>query len=438
MVTTETLTAIAHEAGRSIQERLATRRGRDLTDGSPVAACGRAAHVAIVEALARQTPDVPIVSEESGVPPHETRVGWKQFWLVDALDGTEELLAGLPGYTVNIALVESGVPIRGVVHAPALGVTYWAATNEGSWRQGPKGRAVRIYSRPPAAGSPLRLVESPLHRSPALDAFARQWLVSERIAVGSSLKFCLIAEGRADAYPCFTAVMEWDVAAGDCVFRYSRPPDDASRSNEPRPNYSPLTYGHVNCRIPGFVVGFTPPPTAVVWFTGLPGAGKTTIARAVQERLDRLGAATELLDGDQIRGMFPNTGFSREARDAHIRRVGHLASRLEDHRVTSLVSLVSPFRESRDFVRGLCRRFIEVYVSTAVDVCERRDPKGLYHQARAGSLQTLTGVTDPYQPPSAPELRIDTETVTVSAAADLVMGRLLAQRSAGVHLGAGR
>jgi 3'(2'),5'-bisphosphate nucleotidase len=433
MITTEALTTIAHEAGRALQERLATRRGRDLTDGSPVTACGLAAHAAIVEALARHTPDVPIVSEKSGVPPHETRAGWRRFWLVEALAGTEELLAGLPGYTVNIALVESGVPIRGVVHAPALGVTYWAAKDEGSWRRGPKGRAVRIYSRPPAAGSPLRLVESPVHRSPALDAFARQWLVSERIAVSSSLKFCWIAEGRADAYPCFTPLREWDVAAGDCVFRYSRPPDDAGRSNEPRPHYSPLTYDHVNGRIPGFVVGFTPPSATVVWFTGLSGAGKTTIARAVHERLGRLGAATELLDGDEIRALFPNTGFSREARDAHIRRVGHLASRLERHGVTSLVSLVSPYRESRDFVRGLCRRFIEVHVSTAVEVCEQRDPKGLYRQARAGTVQKLTGVADPYEPPSGPELTIDTATMTVDAAVNLVMDRLLAQRLARVR-----
>jgi len=439
MVTTEALTAIAHEAGRAIQEGLATGQGRDLTaDGSTVSACGRAAHAAIVEALAQRTPDVPVVSEESSVPPHDTRAGWPRFWLVDALDGTQGMLAGFRGYTVNIALVESGIPTRGVVHAPARGVTYWAAKDEGSWRQGPKGRAVRIYSRPPAAGSPLRLVESPMDRSAELDAFARQWPVSERISVGSSLKFCVIAEGRADAYPRLAPVMEWNVAAGDCVFRHSRPPDEAGPSNELRLHYSPLTYNHVDLRIPGFVVGFTPPPAAVVWFTGVPGAGKTTLARAVQERLDRLGAATELLDGDEIRAVFPNTGFSREARDAHVRRVGHLASRLEHHGVTSLVSLVSPFRESRDFARGLCRRFVEVYVSTAVEVCERRDPKGLYRQARAGTVQKLTGAADPYEPPSTPELTIDTEIVTVNAAADLVMDRLLAQRPAGVHIGAGR
>jgi adenylylsulfate kinase len=177
--------------------------------------------------------------------------------------------------------------------------------------------------------------------------------------------------------------------------------------------------------MPGFVVGFTPPPAAVVWFTGLPGSGKTTLARAVQDRLTQLGASTERLDGDEIRSLFPETGFSREARDAHIRRVGHLASRLEHHGVTSLVALVSPYRASRDFVRRICERFVEVHVSTPLDECERRDPKGLYRQARAGHVTELTGVADVYEPPLSPELTIDTTALATEEAADLVMAKLL-------------
>jgi 3'(2'), 5'-bisphosphate nucleotidase len=426
MVTTEAVVAIAREAGHAVQALVINQRASDRQcDGSAVAECRRAAYAVIVEGLARLTPDVPIVSEESGVPVRETRLGWRRFWLVEPLDGAQQMLAGLPGYTVNIALVESGAPIQGVVHAPAHNVTYRAAMGEGAWRQGPKGGAVRIYSRPPAAGSPLRLVESRTHRSAELDAFARLWPVSERIALGSSLKFCWIAEGRADAYPRFTPVMEWEVAAGDCVFRYSRLSDGAGRLSDGGSHYSPLTYNHADCRIARFVVGFTPPPSAVVWFTGLPGAGSTTIARGVQERLDRLGAANELLDGDEIAAVFPDDGFSRTGRDADIRRVGHLASRLEHHGVTSLVSLDSPCRESRDFVRRLCRRFIEVHVSMPVGVCGQRDPKGVGRQAPAGTVPNLTGITDPYEEPSAPELTIDTATMPVEAAVDLVMERLL-------------
>jgi len=421
MVSLEAVVDIARQAGREILARAGSRDAADIkADGSPVTDCDRAAHAHIVGALARLDASIPIVSEESGVPSLEARAGWTRFWLVDPLDGTKEFIAGLPDYTVNIALIElangPGEPTLGVVHAPATGVTYWAARGTGSWRQHGEAAAVRIWSRPPAAGAPLRLIESRSHRSPDLEAFARQWPVSERIAIGSSIKFCWIAEGRADAYPRFTPIMEWDVAAGDCVFRHS---------GRAGPLYSPLAYNHPDLRLPGFVVGFTPPPAAVVWFTGLPGSGKTTLARAVQDRLVRLGAATERLDGDEIRTIFPETGFSRDARDAHIRRVGHLASRLEAHGVTSLVALVSPYRESRDFVRRLCKRFVEVHVSTPLEECERRDPKGLYRKARAGQVGVLTGVADVYEPPESPELTIDTTALAAEAAADRVMAQLL-------------
>jgi 3'(2'), 5'-bisphosphate nucleotidase len=421
MVSLEAVVDIARQAGREILARAGSRGAPDVkADGSPVTECDRAAHAYIVGALSRLDASIPIISEESGVPPPQARAGWTRFWLVDPLDGTKEFIAGLPDYTVNIALIElangGGEPTLGVVDAPAIGVTYWAARGTGAWRQQGDAAPVRIWSRPPAAGAPLRLIESRSHRSLELDAFASRWPVSERIAVGSAIKFCWIAEGRADAYPRFTPIMEWDVAAGDCVFR---------QSGRRGPLYSPLAYNHADLRLPAFVVGFTPPPAAVVWFTGLPGSGKTTLARAVQDRLSHLGSETERLDGDEIRTIFPETGFSREARDAHVRRVGHLASRLEHHGVTSLVALVSPYRESRDFVRRLCARFIEVHVSTPLEECERRDPKGLYRQARAGHVGELTGVADVYEPPASPELTIDTTTLATQAAADLVMARLL-------------
>jgi adenylylsulfate kinase len=176
------------------------------------------------------------------------------------------------------------------------------------------------------------------------------------------------------------------------------------------------------------VIRFTPPGPAVVWFTGLPGAGKTTTARVVRTRLEHLGAPVEVLDGDEIRAVFSNVGFSRADRDAHIRRIGHLASRLERRGVTSLVSMVSPYRESRDFVRGLCRRFVEVHVSTPLEECERRDPKGLYRRARSGQVTQLTGIDDPYEPPAAPEVTIDTLGVSPEEAAGLVLEYLTRYR----------
>jgi adenylylsulfate kinase len=146
----------------------------------------------------------------------------------------------------------------------------------------------------------------------------------------------------------------------------------------------------------------------VVWLTGLSGAGKSTVSARLASDLRGRGIPVEQLDGDSIRDLFPNTGFSKPERDAHIRRVGFLASKLEQHGVVVLVSLVSPYRESRDFVRRLCRNFVEVHLTTPLKECERRDVKGLYAKARRGEIQNFTGIDDPYEPPLTPELAIDT------------------------------
>lgn len=146
----------------------------------------------------------------------------------------------------------------------------------------------------------------------------------------------------------------------------------------------------------------------MVWLTGLSGAGKSTIAGCLARALAARGAPCEVLDGDAIRAALGATGFTREDRDRHVRWVGFVASRLERHGVAVVVALVSPYREARAFARRLCRRFVEVHVATPLAECERRDVKGLYARARAGELSGFTGVDDPYEPPLAPELTIDT------------------------------
>lgn len=166
---------------------------------------------------------------------------------------------------------------------------------------------------------------------------------------------------------------------------------------------------------------------AVVWLTGLSGSGKTTLADWAAEALQARGARIERLDGDTIRQVFPSTGFSREERDAHVRRAGYLASRLEHHGVLVIASFVSPYRESRDFVRQLCRTFIEVYVSTPIEACEARDVKGLYAKARSGAVQAFTGVSDPYESPVSPELAIDTSRISLEEAGTSLLNCILAR-----------
>lgn len=154
----------------------------------------------------------------------------------------------------------------------------------------------------------------------------------------------------------------------------------------------------------------------VIWFTGLSGSGKSTIADRVAEVLAARGRDVERLDGDHVREAFPQTGFSREERNLHIRRMGFVAGLLEKHGVTVVASFISPYRESRAFARARCRRFIEVHVSTPLAECERRDVKGLYARARRGEVERFTGISDPYEPPERAELTIDTTAVGLEEA----------------------
>jgi adenylylsulfate kinase len=159
----------------------------------------------------------------------------------------------------------------------------------------------------------------------------------------------------------------------------------------------------------------------VIWFTGLSGSGKSTIAERVADELRWQGRKVEYLDGDAVRAVFADNGFTRPERDAHIRRIGFLASRLAAHGITVVASFVSPYRTPREFVRGLCPGFFEVYVSTPLEECERRDVKGLYARARRGEIENFTGISDPYEPPATPELDINTTQLSVEEAVSRVL-----------------
>ena len=165
----------------------------------------------------------------------------------------------------------------------------------------------------------------------------------------------------------------------------------------------------------------------VVWLTGLPGAGKTTIANLVESKLYELGRATYLLDGDDVRhALNRDLGFTDADRVENIRRVAEVAKLMVDAGLIVLAAFISPFRRERRFARGLVAdgEFIEVYVNTPLDVAEQRDPKGLYRRARRGELKNVTGIDSPYEPPEHPELEIYTPGCEPDEAADRVIASL--------------
>ena len=216
-------------------------------DDSPVTQADLDANALITERLNDRTPDVPIIAEESELPDYAERKAWTRFWLVDPLDGTKEFIQRNGEFTVNIALIQDGQPVLGVVYAPARELLYCAEAGRGSFEQIGEDQPMRIISEPADPDRPLSVVTSRSHPSEELEQYLKQFEIRERVYAGSSLKFCAVAKGDADIYPRLGPTMEWDVAAGDCVFRYSA--RDGQHQTE-------LTYNKPGLRNVGFVVGF--------------------------------------------------------------------------------------------------------------------------------------------------------------------------------------
>ncbi|MCI4669921.1 MAG: 3'(2'),5'-bisphosphate nucleotidase CysQ [Bacteroidia bacterium] len=219
---TADLNQTAIEAGRKILEiyndESLFQQVDHKADDSPLTLADKAAHDVIMEQLTRLTPDIPVLSEEGGNHDYESRRDWKKFWLVDPLDGTKEFIKRNGEFTVNIALVEDGKVIMGVVHVPVQGITYYAAKGQGAFVQysGEEPNSISV-SKFSMKDKGLRVVCSRSHMSDSVKKYIEQFDSPETVAMGSSLKIVLIAEGKADIYPRLGPTMEWDTAAAQIV-----------------------------------------------------------------------------------------------------------------------------------------------------------------------------------------------------------------------------
>jgi len=220
---TPTLLKLAAEAGEAIMAIYSQGEVEvaQKEDQSPLTQADLASNAVIVEGLKSIEPQVPILSEESKTIPYPERQGWSPFWLVDPLDGTKEFIKRNGEFTVNIALVENGSPVFGVVHAPAIQTSYWGLAGVGSFKQTsadpePQPLTTRTYPEPI-----LKIVASRSHAGAETEAFLEKLKQAqgdlEVVSIGSSMKLCLVADGSAHLYPRFGPTMEWDTAAAQCV-----------------------------------------------------------------------------------------------------------------------------------------------------------------------------------------------------------------------------
>ncbi len=216
---TQKIHQLARNAGNAIMEIYQhTFEVHNKADNSPVTAADMAAHHILVNGLSALTPSYPVLSEESGDDIKEQRLNWSTYWLIDPLDGTKEFIKRNGEFTVNIALIENGVPIMGIVYAPALDTLYWGELGRGAFKQIGQSAIEPIHvTHIPTTDKGWRVVGSRSHQTPEFSDFMQKLPEADIVAMGSSLKLCLIAEGKADLYPRLGPTSEWDTAAAHAI-----------------------------------------------------------------------------------------------------------------------------------------------------------------------------------------------------------------------------
>ena len=242
---------LSRNAGKSIMD-IYDGNGFDTSlkdDLSPLTSADTASHAVILNGLQKLTPGIPVLSEESKAIPYETRRQWKEYWLVDPLDGTKEFIKRNGEFTVNIALIKDQRPVLGVVYAPVLEVSYFAEKGKGAFKKNKNGDINRISVERDFSNG-LKIVASRSHQGPE-EEFFKKLGRHECISMGSSLKFCLVAEGQAHLYPRFLPTSEWDTAAAQCVAQEAGAQVTGLSGD-------PLQYNKENLLNPSFIVSSIP------------------------------------------------------------------------------------------------------------------------------------------------------------------------------------
>jgi len=239
---------IAKEAGTAILSVYDGEIEVELKDDkSPLTAADKASHEVIIAGLQKHFPEIPILSEEGADIPYTERMEWSRFWCVDPLDGTKEFIKRNGEFTVNIALIEAGRPVAGVVYVPVQDKMFFGTSGAGCWVSEVGLEAVQVKVREANLDAGLTVVMSRSHPSPDLEAYLQDIKVAEAMPVGSSLKLCVVAEGLADLYPRLGPTMEWDTAAGHAVV-------EAAGGTVLQPNGEALVYNKQNLLNPYFIV----------------------------------------------------------------------------------------------------------------------------------------------------------------------------------------
>ncbi|MFI5305502.1 MAG: 3'(2'),5'-bisphosphate nucleotidase CysQ [Nitrospiria bacterium] len=244
---------LSEEAGRAI---MSVYSGGDFgttlkADHSPLTRADTESHNIILQGLKLLSPQLHLLSEESEEPPYSERRTWDSYWLADPLDGTKEFINHTGEFTVNIALIEKGNPILGVIHIPFSGISYFAFRGNGAYKKEPGKMPYRI-STGDYRDQKLKIICSRLHQGAVLEDFLKKIKGYESVNVGSSIKFCLIADGSAHLYPRLSPTMEWDTAAGQCIVSEAGGTVTDFERN-------PLKYNKPNLENPNFIVCGNPP-----------------------------------------------------------------------------------------------------------------------------------------------------------------------------------